>query len=82
MLAWSREVRELEDESIDEELWLGPLFAAELPGRPHCCCCCLIPLSPELLVVKVLFEPCGGGRGPEGCGAYPFGADVEVTVGY
>lgn len=30
MLAWSRDVREFEEESIE------PAFAAELPGLPHC----------------------------------------------
>lgn len=30
----------------------------------------------------VIPEACGGGLGPEGCEAYPFGADVELQDGY
>lgn len=36
-LAWSKDMRELEDEStVEDELWLNPVLAAELPGLPHC----------------------------------------------
>lgn len=31
------DIRELDEESaVDDEVWLNPVFAAELPGLPHC----------------------------------------------
>lgn len=39
MLAWSSDMREVEEESTvdNDELWLSPTFVEELPGRaPHC----------------------------------------------